>query len=74
VQAGEASLDAVPVVLDMLGGVLAQGLASLDDRAVRPRATVEKLVCAPAPFQSPGIGLASIVTATSKSSATRYRR
>ena len=33
---------------------------------------VEKLVCAPAPFQSPFIGLASSVPTTSKSSAVRY--
>ena len=32
---------------------------------------VEKLVCAPAPFQSPAIGLGSKVADTPKSSATR---
>lgn len=34
-------------------------------------AFVEKLVCAPAPFQSPSMGLGSNVTITPKSSATR---
>ena len=34
---------------------------------------VETLVCAPAPFQSPGMGLGSKDTVTPKSSATRWR-
>ena len=35
---------------------------------------VLKLQCAPAPFQSPGMGLGSNVTLTPKSSATRCKR
>merc|ERR1719400_2635345 len=37
-------------------------------------ARVEKLVCAPAPFQSPDMGLGSMDATTPKSSATRWRR
>lgn len=82
-EAGSSSADVVRTVVYLTdiadADLVARAHSEVFDKiaSMPPSARVaalEKLVCIPAPFQSPFIGLLSKLTTTSRSSATRGRR